>query len=1275
MVWKKIILFCNFLGQLLSNFLSKFSFQIRAISSGTAVPGTAMSTVQEVKADADQITAADATKALSNLLQEIYQVIGDKNITTNALDGDTNANVVEDIQSTLNADSTIKDLLAQQAINADDNTVVKVSGLTLKVERASSPISNNITADVEDSKWNVKLVLTGTTDADPNPITVTKDGASVPVDIYTAEKIQAAAGFDSLEIPSVDLTETQMDKWEESAVNDYVTDNYLQPALESTLKALGLYDNLTVGSEEISIDVDGTINDDQTQWNGNVTVYNAFAAATQTKAPEAATVSVGLTSSESNVTTQLKNVIAYLQEHQIKIPFGYEDLKVNANVPSNVIVDVIDPAIENAEKQLEISDVKDMNVSGLKVNADGTALEGVLTKDNSRVSFTIPVQIVSIDSLTVITQPSDIDHVIGTDSNFKEDGMRVAVELSTGSTVTITYNGDNDETDDAATPDNAAATNKDVRNGLTSGDYIAIADADLSGKLALKQLGSVNVTLQAKGIGSATAEVATNVVSRITFDDYAGFDPVKAESDAPEVATAVIRSTDTVITGRKAGKAILTLTDKNANILRINVEVKDNGVIIAKVADAMDPVYITLYDTTNGFKVDTSIDPYVVEGSEDYFSAEYVTYNDKVALKITPKKVGGNYNPGSGEADWAKQANVIVYGADKKLAAGYQVAVTDAGVQKRFVRNNIGTISFDSKAQESIENTIFYKSAGDVTADVTGTVKFRETDKMTITPISSGNFDSWKVKTGEVTLAASEVSSLTLTASDTTGTVTAEYLGKALENQVTVDNVFQTASVSQSALLKNLYLSTGKITVSDPTVASAEFDANGNLVVKPLKESKKASVKITLNDDYIVGEIYFKFSDDGHSVSLDTNNKADDDGNKDGFKIVSNALEDYQDGVYTPPSKTEYYIGEALDVSDAKYEYIKDGKLVTLQMTPNMFSGFDSSKVTEENRPLIVTMTYGGIDAGANKDIKVTIKARTQTVTADDIALVGADITDVIYKGDNGITATMADGNIALTATKTSQSGTMTVTASDGRVVDIAVSINEKGAFTVGAIPFEMHSVTVTKEELDLTPYEAVADDTDLVNVSVADEKVLIESKAEGTTTVTVSDHDGHKATITVVIAKDGSITYTVSPYVDAGWVDLGNGDWGYIQDGERVVSRWVSVVEEDPYNNNEVGEVWYHFGADGKMQRGWISDPEAEWKIYLLDSNGRMMHSDWVNAPEQKELNRPAGIYHLTSDGAVQLNGWALAKGSDSVYWYCNAGNGLFEQDNPASWANEKLW
>lgn len=140
------------------------------------------------------------------------------------------------------------------------------------------------------------------------------------------------------------------------------------------------------------------------------------------------------------------------------------------------------------------------------------------------------------------------------------------------------------------------------------------------------------------------------------------------------------------------------------------------------------------------------------------------------------------------------------------------------------------------------------------------------------------------------------------------------------------------------------------------------------------------------------------------------------------------------------------------------------------------------------------------------------------------------------------------------------------------------------------------------------------------------------------------------------------------------GWVSVGDNNWKYIYMGQEVVSNWISITEADPYNNNEVGEVWYHFGADGLMQRGWIVD-ETGWKIYLLDSNGRMMHSQWVNAPKNTELNRPAGIYHLTDDGAVQMNGWALAKNSQTVYWYCNPGTGLFEKNNPGSWSGKKLW
>lgn len=139
------------------------------------------------------------------------------------------------------------------------------------------------------------------------------------------------------------------------------------------------------------------------------------------------------------------------------------------------------------------------------------------------------------------------------------------------------------------------------------------------------------------------------------------------------------------------------------------------------------------------------------------------------------------------------------------------------------------------------------------------------------------------------------------------------------------------------------------------------------------------------------------------------------------------------------------------------------------------------------------------------------------------------------------------------------------------------------------------------------------------------------------------------------------------------GWERVGESDWKYYENGKPVVSDWVCVEEEDPYTGGKTGDVWYHMGADGLMQRGWIVD-ESGWKVYLLDTNGRMMHSQWVNAPEQLSLGRPAGLYHLQSDGAVQMNGWAESV-TGGVYWFCNPGSGLFEKENPASWGNQKLF
>ena len=164
-------------------------------------------------------------------------------------------------------------------------------------------------------------------------------------------------------------------------------------------------------------------------------------------------------------------------------------------------------------------------------------------------------------------------------------------------------------------------------------------------------------------------------------------------------------------------------------------------------------------------------------------------------------------------------------------------------------------------------------------------------------------------------------------------------------------------------------------------------------------------------------------------------------------------------------------------------------------------------------------------------------------------------------------------------------------------------------------------------------------------------------------------------------------------PEITDGWKTEADGNRYYYRDGERVKgefikaetagdyyftdpdtgamvrSDWVSVQEADPYNNNIEGTVWYHMGTDGLMQRGWIKD-ETGWKIYYLDSNGRMYHSIWINAAAQPKLGMPAGMYNLCSDGAVQMNGWAKSI-QQGIWWFCEPDTGWFNQNNPSSWSS----
>ena len=177
--------------------------------------------------------------------------------------------------------------------------------------------------------------------------------------------------------------------------------------------------------------------------------------------------------------------------------------------------------------------------------------------------------------------------------------------------------------------------------------------------------------------------------------------------------------------------------------------------------------------------------------------------------------------------------------------------------------------------------------------------------------------------------------------------------------------------------------------------------------------------------------------------------------------------------------------------------------------------------------------------------------------------------------------------------------------------------------------------------------------------VATVDENGLVTAVAPG------------KTEVRFLVNGDSDKYYSAPITVNGFGVDE-DGDRCYYRDGEKVRSDWASVTEADPYNNNQVGTVWYHFDADGKMQTGWITD-ETGWKVYNLDSNGRMRYDMWINMADSQD-GRPAGLYHLNSDGSVQMNGWAESI-TQGIWWHCRPGDGWCNSTDPSCWASQKLW
>lgn len=151
------------------------------------------------------------------------------------------------------------------------------------------------------------------------------------------------------------------------------------------------------------------------------------------------------------------------------------------------------------------------------------------------------------------------------------------------------------------------------------------------------------------------------------------------------------------------------------------------------------------------------------------------------------------------------------------------------------------------------------------------------------------------------------------------------------------------------------------------------------------------------------------------------------------------------------------------------------------------------------------------------------------------------------------------------------------------------------------------------------------------------------------------------------------------------GWDSDANGRF-YLENGERVTG-WKKIGSDGTYyhfgedgymdigwfQDMEDNGNWYYLSRDeenlGEMQTGWLVD-ETGWKTYYLDCNGRMLHSQWINATENNELGRPAGLYKLTDDGAVQMNGWAESV-TPGTYWFMRAGDGWFNKDDASCWTS----
>jgi len=255
--------------------------------------------------------------------------------------------------------------------------------------------------------------------------------------------------------------------------------------------------------------------------------------------------------------------------------------------------------------------------------------------------------------------------------------------------------------------------------------------------------------------------------------------------------------------------------------------------------------------------------------------------------------------------------------------------------------------------------------------------------------------------------------------------------------------------------------------------------------------------------------------------------------------------------------KTEYYLGETIDLTNAKVKYTNNkGKEETFEVTIDMISGFETTSVGE----FVLTITYEGLEVSVDYVVKkpatlvLVSTFKTTYYVGDDLDLTGGTIK---YTNDDGAETTTAITNNMVNNFDTSSAGNKTLTVTyQGLTISINYVVKNPSTLSM-FVPFKTNYVV--GESLNVNGGVVCYTDED-GNKQYAQ---VVSNMVENFNNTSAGDK-------TMTVKYQGltlSVNYVVSDYAD---IKL---DTMYYSTGNASQFNLIKMVKSgDKY------DIYYHF-------------------------------------------------------------------------------------------------